>query len=179
MSQDRRASVRRRITLPFAWVEVAPDADTAAICDALALPRALALQSRLADLDDEVVRTTAAVSDRATAAALAAINARIALLEEAVLADAPRPPEAELELSADGIGFPARRELAIGSSIGLHLVLPVTFHAVCRARVTSCAEAAGPGPAAHRIGAEFRDLDGPLARRLTRLAISRQTAPPD
>lgn len=175
MTDDRRGSLRRQVTLPFQWCLTSAE-QLADICDALHLPRSYALQSRLADLDDDMRRATAALDDSRMVEVLRVLDARFAVLEEALLADGNLPAAQVLELSADGIGFTTDQALPQGASLGLHLVLPVSYHLVGRACVTHCAaierNAATPTPG-YRIGAEFRGLQPAAARRLTRFAISR------
>lgn len=179
MSDDRRASVRRRVALPFNWAELTAEATAMELCDVLAVPRALAVRSRLADLDDEFARAAAAIGDARVADAVRALDRKVGVLEEALLAELPLPQAAELELSADGIGFAASRALPVDTWIGIHLVLPVSYHLVGLARVSRCAPPASGEPERHRIGAEFHGLEAPAARRLTRFAIGRDPQPED
>jgi hypothetical protein len=180
MTDDRRGSLRRQVKLPFQWCATSAE-EIADICDALHLPRSHALQSRLADLDDDMRRATATLDDSRLIEVLRVMNARLAVLEEAMLADARLPETQALELSADGVGFTAGQALPQGTLLGVHLVLPVSYHLVCQACVTHCAAIeTGPGAQAdrpdasgYRIGAEFRSLQPAAARRLTRFAISR------
>lgn len=173
MSDDRRTSVRRRADLPFSWRECDQHATRAELCDALAVPRAIGFQARLADLDEGLQRATAQVADAAVAESLRILDGKVAVLEEAVLSALPRPPVRAIELSADGIGFGADQAVAPGAWLAVMLVLPETYHIVCRARVSHCVRAVGEDRGPYHIGAEFHGLEGPTARRLTRYAISR------
>lgn len=174
MSDERRSSVRRRAKLPFAWRESSTDATTHDICQALDLPPVLALQPRLADLDETFLTATANLTDPRMADALRALDGKLAVLEEALLAQARAPSAADVEISADGIGFRTRNPVATGARIGVHVVLPVRYHVVAAARVTHCVGPAGSG-GLYRVGAEFVALDGNVGRRLTRFAISRDS----
>lgn len=170
MSDDRRNSVRRTADLPFAWCEVAVDASLAHICDALAVPRAITRAARLAELEDAFAAALNAVTDRATASALRALERRLTVLEQALLAESAQPPARSLEVSADGVGFDAAEPLAAESTLGMHLLLPPVSHLILKARVTHCAELTAER---WRVGAVFVDLDDAAARRLTRFAIAR------
>lgn len=169
-SRERRAAVRRQATLPFQWREVEDCVSEARACEVLQVPAVLALQGRLADLDAELQRACAALSDPTIASALRALEGKVAVLEQAVLGQAPVPELQPATLSADGIGFTASRALAPGTWLALHLVLPPSDHVLCRAQVTRCRTARAGG---HQIGAEFRELSASVARRLTRFAIGR------
>ncbi len=173
MTDDRRTSVRRRATLPFSWRESHQDATRAELCDALAVPRAIGFQSRLADLDESLQRATSQLADAVVAEAVRLLDGKIAVLEEAVLSALPRPPIRAIELSADGIGFGADQAVSPGAWLAVMLVLPETYHIVCRARVSHCVRAVGEDRGPYHIGAEFYGLDPPTARRLTRYAINR------
>lgn len=169
MSDDRRASVRRQAVLPFSWRPIDADATLADVCRALDLPHSLILQSRMAELDEELRRLTA-VLDTRTADALRVLDTRLSLLEEALLAAAPRPAPRPVTVSADGIGFEESAAVDIGSRIGMHLVLPVSQHLVVRGRVSHCR----PTQPGYRVGVELLDLEPTVARRLTRFAIGRE-----
>lgn len=169
MSDDRRTSVRRDATLPFTWQTTTATASLAELCRQLDVPAALALQSRMAELDEELRRLAGALDAR-TADALRVLDGKVALLEEALLAQSRLPPQRLLTVSADGLGFVEADPVPVGEWIAVHLVLPVSYHLVCRARVTRCE------PAEHGfgIGAAFVDLGPPAGRRLTRYAIGRE-----
>lgn len=169
-SHERRAAIRRQATLPFAWHEVPASATLADACRALGVPDVLALQSRLAGLDEELQQTCAAVTDAPFAEALLILNRKLSVLEEALLGHAPVPAEHALTLSADGIGFGSERVLTPGAWLAVHLVLPVRQHVVCRAQVSHCRAVAAD---AHQVGAMFHELPDSAARRLTRYAIGR------
>ena len=171
MTEDRRTSVRRRAALPFAWRPIPEGASLAEVCDALGLPPALALQSRLAELDDEFRRACAALADGRVAAALRVLDAKVAVLEEAVLAQAPHPDSRMVTISAGGIDFDSPDPLTVGAWLGVHLVLPVSYHIVCRGQVCHCRRQDGGG---HRVGVDLSHLEAPAARRLTRYAIGRE-----
>jgi len=174
MSDDRRNSVRRTADLPFAWCEVAADATLADVCDALAVPRAITRAARLAELEDAFAAALTAVSDRSAAGALRALERRLAVLEQAVLADSAAPPTQTLEVSADGVGFDVPEPPAAEATLGMHLLLPTVSHLLLKGRVTHCAEVgADLGPSRWRLGVAFVDLDAAAARRLTRFAIAR------
>lgn len=173
MEHDRRSSVRRRTRLPFAWCPLDGPLPAVQVCDALGIPRALTLQSRLADLDEAFTTAMGALTEPPTAQALRLLDGKLGVVAEAVLAQAPVPDTGELELSADGVGFRAGRPLEPGRWVGVHLVLPVSYHVVCVARVNRCTAAAA---GSYRIGAGFEGLEPPLERRLTRFAISRDRA---
>jgi hypothetical protein len=170
MRDDRRNSVRRTADLPFAWCEVPADATLADVGAALAVPGAITRAARLAEFEDAFAAALSAVTDRGTASALRALERRLAVLEQAVLADAAQPPGCSVEVSADGIGFDAAEPISAGTTLGMHLVLPTVTHLLLTGRVTYCAEL---GPARWRVGAEFLDLDDATAKRLTRFAIAR------
>jgi len=170
MSDDRRNSVRRTADLPFAWCQVAVDASPEDICDALAVPRAIARLARLAELEDMSATALSAVTDRAAAAALRALERRLAVLEQALLAESAQPPVRTLEVSADGVGFDVAEPPAGDATLGMHLVLPPANHLILKARVSHCAAL---GASRWRLGAVFLDLDDAAARRLTRFAIAR------
>jgi hypothetical protein len=169
MTTERRASIRRQSTLPFAWCRTSETASLAEVCAALGLPAAIALQSRLAELDDDFKRLCAGLPDARLADVLRVLDNKVSVLEEALLAQAPQPDARAVEISADGIGFDSEEPLAAADWLGVHLVLPVSYHIVCRAWVSHCDPQAG----GYRIGAEFRDMEGPAGRRLTRYAIGR------
>lgn len=170
MSDDRRNSVRRTATVPFAWCEVAADASLADIGDALAVPRAITRAARLAEFEDAFAAALTAVADRGAASALRALERRLTVLEQALLDDAAQPPDCPVEVSADGIGFDVPQPLSAGATLGMHLVLPTVSHLLLKGRVSHCAAL---GPARWRVGAEFVELDDAAARRLTRFAIAR------
>lgn len=174
MADDRRTSVRRRARLPFSWRESRQDATRADLCDALAVPRAVGFQSRLADLDDELLRVTSHLTDAYVADALRILDGKVAVLEEAVLASLPRPPVRAIEISADGIGFGADQLVPHGTWLAVLLVLPEAYHIVSLARVSHCMRAVGGASEPYHIGAEFHGLDASAARRLTRYAIARE-----
>ncbi|HEX7035960.1 MAG TPA: PilZ domain-containing protein [Pseudomonadales bacterium] len=167
MSDDRRTSVRRQALLPFAWRALPDDASTADAIRALDLPAPLALQSRLAELDEELRRTTAALPDHRVLDALRALDAKVSVLEEAIFATVPTPAPAPVTLSADGVGFTAAEALAIGSRVAVHLVLPVAQHVIGLGCVRHCSAE----PQGYGIGVELLELDAQAARRLTRYAI--------
>ncbi len=163
--------------LPFGFTTVEPETTAAGLCDALGAPRVLALRARLADLDDEFTRLVASVTERVTQDALRALERKLGVLEEMLMADLPEPASAELEMSADGIGFEASDPLEAGSWIAVHLVLPVNYHLLAAARVQRSVpvdQHAGK----FRIGAAFERLEPLTARRLTRFVIGRD-APAD
>jgi len=170
MSDDRRNSVRRTAEVPFAWCKVAADASLADVGDALAVPRSITRAARLAEFEDAFAAALTAVTDRGAAGALRALERRLAVLEQALLADAAQPSSCSVEVSADGVGFDAPEPLSAGATLGMHLVLPTVTHLLVKGRVTHCAEL---GPARWRVGAEFLELDDATARRLTRFAIAR------
>ena len=176
MSDDRRTSVRRRAELPFAWRNSVAGATTVELCRTLGIPVALALQSRLADLDEHFQSAAGSVTDSRVAEALRALDGKLEVLEEALLAQAPVPPPAPLDLSADGLAFEAPEALAEGSWIAVHVVLPTAYHLVGLAQVSHCAAPHGDATG-YRIGAGFHGLEDPVARRLTRFAISRDQVP--
>lgn len=172
MTDDRRSSLRRLETLPFAWCVVDSTATVSEVCAALALPRSHALQSRLAELDDDLIRAAGDVQDSRVAEVVRILDAKLAVLQEGLLADAPLPPLQSLELSAEGVGFSASRELDAGTWLGVHLVLPVSYHLICRARVTHSDRPEEPdADGEFRIGAELHGLEAAAARRLTRHLI--------
>jgi hypothetical protein len=171
MSEDRRTSIRRRAALPFAWRPIPESASLTEICNALGLPPALALQSRLAELDDEFRRACAVLPDTRLAAALRVLDAKVAVLEEAVLAQSPHPDNRLVTISADGADFDSPDPLVVGSWLGVHLVLPVSYHIVCRGQVSHCHAIDSGG---FRVGVELSHLEAPAARRLTRYAIGRE-----
>lgn len=170
-TDDRRSSVRRNATLPFTWRVVEASAPPADVHKALGVPVTVALQGRLAELDEELLRASSGITDPATADALRVVDRKLQLLEECLLGPVPEPPVVPVALSADGVGFDSSEQLPVGTSLGIHLILPVSQHLVCLARVSRCDAAGSQG---YRIGAEFVDLDGPTGRRLTRFAISRE-----
>lgn len=156
--------------LPFAWQHVPASASTAEICRRFGLPPGLALHGRLAELDDEFKRACAGINDSRTIDALRALGDKLSVLAEAVLAQGPLPDAQAVEVSADGAGFETPEPLEVGVTLGVHLVLPVSYHVVCRARVTHCVPRDGAG---FQVGVEFQDLDASTGRRLTRYAIGR------
>lgn len=167
MSDDRRTSVRRQALLPFAWRVLPEDASTADAVRALDLPAPLALQSRLAELDEELRRAAAALPDHRVLDALRALDAKLSVLEEAIFAAVPTPSSGPVTVSADGVGFTASEALAVGSRLAVHLVLPVAQHVIGLGCVRRCVvEQQGYG-----IGVELLGLDAQAARRLTRYAI--------
>jgi len=169
MPEDRRASIRRQATLPFVWREVAESATVPELCRTLGLPAALALQSRLAELDEEYQRLCASVADTRVLDVLRVLDRKVAALEEAIVAEAPQPERRPLVISPDGVGFDASERVPEGTWLALHVVLPVSYHVVCKARVSHCAAHDG----GYRIGAEFHQMQAPAGRRLTRYAIGR------
>lgn len=169
MSEDRRTTVRRHASLPFAWKEIPDQASMAEACRALGVPAAAALHSRVAELDDEFRRLCATLPDPRVAEAVQLLNDKVALLEEALMSQAPLPPAQPLEVSAEGLGFESSHAVEVGTLIGVHLVLPVSYHLICRARVSRCA----PGEHGHQIGVTLLNVEGPASRRLTRYAIGR------
>jgi hypothetical protein len=170
MTTERRASIRRQAALPLAWCRTSETASLAEVCAALGLPTAIALQSRLSELDDDFKRLCAGLPDVRLADVLRVLDNKVSVLEEALLAQAPQPDARAVEISADGIGFDSAEPLAAADWLGVHLVLPVSYHIVCRAWVSHCDPQPGGG---YRIGAEFRDMESPAGRRLTRYAIGR------
>ncbi|MFW6092766.1 MAG: hypothetical protein ACODAC_02255 [Pseudomonadota bacterium] len=175
MSHDHRAFLRREETLPFAWRPLDSGCTTPAdVCDALALPRTVALQAKLGELGAELDQAAAALSEPGLRTAFGLLDAKVGVLEEAVMADAPIPPRRSLELSGAGIGFRVSGTVEPGAWIGVHLVLPVSYHLVSAARVTHCTrESSG-----QRLGAELVGLAAPAARHLTRFVISRTRSRP-
>lgn len=169
MSDDRRSSIRRHASLPFAWRPVAANASMAEVCQALGVPAAAALHSRMAELDGELRRLCAALPDASVADAVRLLDDKVALLEEALMSQTPLPPAQALEISADGISFNSPQPVQVGSALGIHLVLPVSYHLVCRGRVSHCAASDG----GHHLGVALQDMEDPAARRLTRFAIGR------
>lgn len=167
MSDDRRTSVRRQALLPFAWRALPDDASTADAIRALDLPASIALQSRLAELDEELRRAMAGLPDHRVLDALRALDAKLSVLEEAIFATLPTPAPCPVTVSADGVGFNADEALPVGSRLALHLVLPVAQHVIGLGCVRHCiADQQGYG-----IGVELLGLDAQAARRLTRYAI--------
>lgn len=172
MTDDRRSSLRRLETLPFAWCPADSTATVADLCSALALPRSHALQSRLAELDDDLTRAAGDLPDSRVAEVVRILDAKLAILQEGLLADASLPAPHALELSAEGVGFRASRPLDPGTWVGVHLVLPVNYHLICRARVTHCSRADEPdADGQFHIGTELHGLETAAARRLTRHLI--------
>jgi hypothetical protein len=167
---DRRASLRRQQQLPFAWCRTDAEPALAEVCRKLALPAANTVRERLAALDEDLERACDALTEPRVAAAVRLLAARLDLLEEAVLGEAPVPAAQWVELSADGLGFDTPARLEPGDWLGVHLVLPPAYHLVARVRVSHCTGTRSRC----RVGARFIDLSPSAARRLTRYVIGRE-----
>lgn len=177
MTDDRRTAIRRQVRLPFRYAAVAADTTAEGLCDALGVSRLLGLRARLADLDDAFARTVGSIAEPRIQDAFRALERKLSALEEVLLAGLPAPETADLEVSADGVGFESAVALDPGNWLAVHLVLPVNYHLVAPVRVARCNPVRGAaGP--FRIGAEFQQMEPASARKLTRFAIGRE-APAD
>lgn len=173
MSEDRRTSIRRPAVLPFTWRPLPDDASAADALRALELPAPLLLHGRLAEVDEEFRRASAALTDPRLVDALRALDAKLSVLEEALFAAVPAPPATPVTVSADGIGFSNAKALRVGSRVAAHLVLPERQHVIGLGQVRHCvADSEG-----FAVGVELLELDAQAARRLTRYAIGGRREP--
>ena len=170
MDQDRRTSLRRQDTLPFAWCQCDAEPNLTDICQGLGLPVAAASNSRLTDLELEASQAIGGIRDTAVAGALTLMNRRVSLLQDALLGNLTIPDSISLDLSAEGLGFRTRGTLESGSWLGIHLVLPDGFHLICGGRVNHCQ----PDEDDYVVGVSLEKLDEAAARRLTRYVISKK-----
>jgi hypothetical protein len=138
------------------------------ICRVLGLPATAVSTDRLNELDEEVARTLQRVKEPAVADVLGLLNQRISVLQESLLGQLPIPPDAPVDLSADGIGFATSTPVDPDSWIAVHLVLPEGTHLVCAGQITHCQS----GPGGFSVGARLQHLDKSASRCLTRYVIS-------
>jgi hypothetical protein len=164
MSEERRTSRRTELKVPFRWLALEAT-DLRDQIRSWGLEDALERQRRDATLDADFEQAAAAVSDSAARAALRALKARLELVREVSMSDAP--PRQVVELGADGVGFVTGINVDAQATLAVHLVLPSGYQVVAEARVTNVRKATG----GFRVGARFIDLDGPTGRALTRLIL--------
>jgi hypothetical protein len=168
MDQDRRTSLRRKDKLPFAWCLCEAEPKLTDICQGLDLPLVALSNNRLSDLESEANQTISGIRDTAVASALALMNRRVSLLQEALLGSLQIPAPVALDLSAEGLGFRNAVALASGSWLGIHLVLPDGSHLICAGHVNHC----HPDGDEYAVGVSLAQLDEAASRRLTRYVIS-------
>jgi hypothetical protein len=168
MNEDRRASRRAEVRLPFQWRLLTGTDTLSAELQRWKLQSILQRQHRQADLEGEFEQATRAVADPAAVAALRALSARLELLEAMPLDESSEPPRQRLELSAEGIGFWSGQRLNEGDRLAIHMILPGGYHLTSEATVSRVRSQEGR----FRVGASLGELDSVSARRLTRLIIS-------
>ncbi len=169
VDHDRRTSLRRQDTLPFAWCRCDAEPNLTDICRGLGLPVAGASNSRLTDLELEAGQAIGGIRDAAVAGALTLMNRRISLLQDALLGNLTIPDSISLDLSAEGLGFRTHAALESGAWLGIHLVLPDGSHLICGGRVNHCQSDEDE----YIVGVSLTQLDEAAARRLTRHVISK------
>lgn len=167
MSIDRRLSLRTCVDLPMSWQPLTEPLSLTQLCSIFALPTFVQLQGQMLKLDTELDHVLHNISDSSINGALRLLDRKLDLICEAQQVNAAIPPNKNVELSADGIGFEANEPLPVGSWMGIHLVLPTAYHLLSNAQVGHCEARVET----FWVGTEFSDLEPPTAKKLTRFVV--------